>query len=46
LDRVKAHSIETRGPYRVLMGRSEGKRALGRPKRRREDKIKMYLQEV
>jgi len=35
-----------RGVYRVLVGKPEGKRPLGRPKRRWEDNIKMYLQEV
>jgi len=37
---------EGRGMYRVLVGRSEGKRPLGRPRRRWEDNIKMDLQEV
>ena len=32
--------------YRVLVGKSEGKRALERPRRRREDNIKMDLQEM
>jgi hypothetical protein len=32
--------------YRVLVGEPEGKRPLGRPRRRREDNIKMYFQEV
>ena len=32
--------------YRVLVRRPEGKRPLGRPRRRREDNIKMDLQEV
>jgi len=32
--------------YRVLVGRPEGKRPLGRPKLRWEDNIKMDLQEV
>jgi len=32
--------------YRVLMGKTEGKRPLGRPRRRWEDNIKMGLQEV
>jgi hypothetical protein len=31
---------------RVLVGRPEGKRPLGRPRRRWEDNIKMDLQEV
>ena len=34
------------GVYRVLMGKPEGKRPLGRPRRRWEDNIKMDLQEV
>jgi len=37
---------EGRGMYRVLVGRPEGKRPLGRPRRRWEDNIKMDLQEV
>jgi len=32
--------------YRVLVGKSEGKRPLGRPRPRWEDNIKMDLQEV
>ena len=35
-----------RGVYRVLVGKPEGKRPLGRPRRRWEDNIKMGLQEV
>jgi hypothetical protein len=35
-----------RDAYRVLMGRPEGKRPLGRPRFRWEDNIKMDLQEV
>ena len=37
---------ESRGVYRVLVGKPEGKRPLGRPRRRWEDNIKMDLQEV
>jgi len=37
---------ERRGVYRVLVGKLEGKRQLGRPKRRWEDNIEMDLQEV
>ena len=37
---------EDRGVHRVLVGKPEGKRPLGRPRRRWEDNIKMYLQEV
>jgi len=32
--------------YRVLVGKPEGKKPLGRPRRRWEDNIKMDLQEV
>jgi hypothetical protein len=32
--------------YRVLVGKLEGKRPLGRPRRRWEDNIRMDLQEV
>jgi len=35
-----------RGAYRVLVGKPEGKRQLGRPRRRWEDTIKMDLQAV
>jgi hypothetical protein len=35
-----------RGVHRVLVGKPEGKRPLGRPRRRWEDYIKMDLQEV
>jgi len=35
-----------RDVYRVLAGKPEGKRPLGRPRRRWEDNIKMVLQEV
>jgi hypothetical protein len=37
---------EKRGAYRILLGRPEGRRPLGRPRRRWEDNIKMDLQEV
>jgi hypothetical protein len=41
-----ARMEDRRGVYRVLVGKSEGKRPLGRSRRRREDNIKMDLQEV
>ena len=34
------------GEYSVFVGKPEGRRPLGRPKRRCEDNIKMDLQEV
>ena len=37
---------EGRGVYRVLVGKPEGKRPFGRPRRRWEDNIKIDLQEV
>ena len=37
---------ERRGVYRVLVGKPEGKRLLGRPRRRGEENIEMNLQEV
>jgi hypothetical protein len=37
---------ERRGVYRVLVGKHEGKRPLGRPRRRWDDNIKMDLQKV
>ena len=36
---------ESRGVYKVLVGKPEGKRPLGRPKHRWQDNIKMDLQE-
>jgi hypothetical protein len=35
-----------RGAYNILVGRPEGKRPLGRPRRRWEDNIKMDLREI
>ena len=37
---------EGKGVHRVLVGKPEGKRQLGRPRRRWEDNIKMDLWEV
>jgi len=37
---------ESRGVYRVLVGKPEEKRSLGRVRHRWEGNIKMYLQEV
>jgi hypothetical protein len=37
---------EGTGAYRILVGRPEGRRPLGRPRCRWEDNIKMDLQEV
>jgi hypothetical protein len=37
---------EKRNAYRILVGKPEGKRPLGRPKRRWVDNIKMDLREI
>ena len=41
-----ARMEEGRGVHKVLVGKPEGKRLLGRPRRIWEDNIKMDLQEV
>ena len=41
-----AHMEQSRNAYRVLAGKPEGKRPLGRPRHRWEDNIKMDLREV
>jgi hypothetical protein len=37
---------DMRGAYRVLLGTPEGKRPLGKPRRKWQDNIKIDLQEV
>jgi hypothetical protein len=37
---------EERGVHRLLVGKPEGKRPLGKPRRRWEDNIRIDLQEV
>jgi hypothetical protein len=37
---------EVRGSYNILIGRPEGRRPLGRPRRRWEDNIKIDLREI
>jgi hypothetical protein len=44
--RAGEHRGEGRNVYRVLVGEPEGKRPLGRPRRRWEDGIKMNLMEI
>ena len=41
-----ARMEEGRGVHKVLVGKPDGKRPLGRPRRRWEDNIEMDLQEV
>jgi hypothetical protein len=40
------HAWERREKYKVLAGKPEGKRPLGRPRRRWEDGIRMDLREI
>jgi hypothetical protein len=37
---------ERSGAYRVLVGKPEGSRKLGRPRRRWEDDINIYVREI
>jgi hypothetical protein len=37
---------EVRNAYNILVGKSEGRRPVGRPRRRREDNIRMDLREM
>jgi hypothetical protein len=41
-----ARIVEKRNAYRLLVGKPEGKRPLGRPRRRWVDNIMIYLGEV
>jgi hypothetical protein len=41
-----ARRVEKRNAYRILVGKPEGKRPLGRPRRRWLDNIKMDLGEI
>ena len=43
---MKARVGERRGEHRILVGKPEGRRALGRPRSRVEDNIKVDLGEV
>ena len=43
--KILSNILLSRGVHRVLVGKPEGKRPLGKPRRRLEDNIKMDLQE-
>jgi hypothetical protein len=45
MGRACSTNVETRNAYRILLGMPEGKRPLGRPKRRWVDNIKMDLRD-
>jgi hypothetical protein len=44
--RERSKNGAKRNSYRILVGKSEGKRPLGRPRRRRLDNIQMDLREI
>jgi hypothetical protein len=46
MDRACSTNGEKKNAYRILMGKSEGKRPLGRPRRRWVYNIKMDLREI
>jgi hypothetical protein len=46
MGRVCSTSGEKRNAYRILVGKPEGKRPLGRPRRRWVDNIKMELRDI
>jgi hypothetical protein len=46
MDRACSTNGEKRKAYRILVGKSRGKRPLGRLKRRSIDNIKMNLREI
>jgi hypothetical protein len=46
MGRVCSTHGEKRNAYRILVGKPEGKRPLGRPRRRWVDNIKMDLREI
>jgi hypothetical protein len=46
MDRACSTDCEKRNAYRILVGKPEGKRPLGRRRRRWVDNIKMYLREI
>jgi hypothetical protein len=46
MDRACSTNGEKKNAYRVLLGKPEGKRPLGRPRCRWEDNIKMDLKEI
>jgi hypothetical protein len=46
MDRVCSTQGEKRNAYRILVGKPEGKRPLGRSRRWWEDSIKMDLREI
>ena len=46
MNRARSTYGESRGAYRVLVGKPEGKKSLGRPRPRWEDNAKLNLQKL
>jgi hypothetical protein len=46
MGRACSTNVEKKNAYRILVGKSGGKRPLGTPRRRRVDNIKIYLREI
>jgi hypothetical protein len=46
MDRTCSTNRERRNTYRVLVGKPEGKKPVGRPRRRWDDDIKLELREI
>jgi hypothetical protein len=46
MGRARSMNGEKRNAYRMFVGDLEGKRQLGRPRRRRVDNIKIHLREI
>jgi hypothetical protein len=46
MGRACSTNVESRNAYRILVGKSEGRRPLGRPRHRWVDNIKMDLREI
>jgi hypothetical protein len=46
MDWACSTNVKKRNAYRILVGKPEGKRPLGRPKRRRVDNIEMVLSKI
>jgi hypothetical protein len=46
MDRACSSNKEKRNTCRILVEKPEGKRPLGRPRRRRVDNIKMHIRDI
>jgi hypothetical protein len=46
MDEARRMHGEMGNAYKIMVGKPQGKRPFGRPRRRQEDNIKMYLKEI